>query len=177
MNNPDYPKLLLNRRNFIKFGMSSLAFSSSFLLSDNQAVAQTTPLLEKVSFSLAQEERLSELGYNASELSAFFVELKDVYLRSDLSKLQVLSAKPMNLRPGRRFIPLSTKKQFEECRRFLFSEDISDAILNEDGADLIINADGIALLDGSVWISHICDASDCNQLKFALRTINLPNAR
>ncbi len=165
-----------SRRSLLKLGLGGLVALSGSVGFATYALAQTPLPVTGLALSSEQRDRLAELGYDPVEFLAFVAELKNAFSLAELSMVRSLSTDPMDLRPGGRFIPLSTLKQFEECRRYLFSAEVVSTILDEDGSKLFINADGVAFNDGMIWISQICIDTACSQRRFGLRTINLPDA-
>ena len=116
--------------------------------------------------------RIESLHGNAGDLSEPLLSLVEAMGNDDAPTIAGLAEYPLRVAANGESYEIQNADDFIENFDTLVTQDTRDAVAGQSFAQLFVNSDGVMLADGAVWMSNVCENSDCSSSHWAVIGIN-----
>ncbi len=116
--------------------------------------------------------RIESLHGNAGDLSEPLLSLVEAMGNDDAATIAGLAEYPLRVAANGESYEIQNADDFIENFDTLVTQDTRDAVAGQTFGQLFVNSDGVMLADGAVWMSNVCENSDCSSSHWAVISIN-----
>jgi len=116
--------------------------------------------------------RIESLHGNAGDLSEPLLSLVEAMGNDDAATIAGLAEYPLRVAANGESYEIQNADDFIENFDTLVTQDTRDAVAGQTFSQLFVNSDGVMLADGAVWMSNVCENSDCSSSHWAVISIN-----
>ncbi len=116
--------------------------------------------------------RIESLHGNAGDLSEPLLSLVEAMGNDDAATIAGLAEYPLRVAANGESYEIQNADDFIENFDTLVTQDTRDAVAGQTFSQLFVNSDGVMLADGAVWMSDVCENSDCSSSHWAVISIN-----
>ncbi|CAN7355596.1 hypothetical protein LJR098_002958 [Rhizobium sp. LjRoot98] len=116
--------------------------------------------------------RIESLHGDAGDLNEPLLSLVEAMGNSDAATIAGLAEYPLRVAANGESYEIQNADDFIENFDALVTQDTRDAVAGQTYSQLFVNSDGVMLANGAVWMSNVCENSDCSSSHWAVISIN-----